>query len=178
MSGLERRKHGIVITGSVGAGKTTTMWALIDVLRAHEHACAGIDMDALRAYYPKPEDDPFGNRLGRKNLAFVTATFLDAGSEYIVLADVVESLADRDALAAAMHDPDLLVVRLHVPREQLRNRLHERELPHNLPWYLNRADELEEILNANAIGDLIVEVNDQAAHAVAHEIATRLGLIG
>lgn len=170
-------RRAVVITGAVGAGKTSTMWALTDLLQAHDLSCAGIDMDTLRRYHPQLKDDHFGNRLGRKHLAFMAASYFDYGIGRIILADVVETTDDRDALAQAMGDPGLIVVRLRVPMDTLRQRLHHRESAERLPWYLNRAVELEEILDANSIGDLIVEVTDQEPHDVAHQIAMKLGFI-
>lgn len=172
----------IVITGPVGAGKTTTAGALADLLEQVRIPHAMIDMDHLRWAWPAPPDDRFNARLGYRNLAAVAGAYREAGVRVLVLADVVERPEDRARYEAAIPGARVVIVRLRVPLELIAARLHGRDAGEQLAWSLNRAPELEGILDAGGIGtgsgDLIVEVGTRGPDAVAAEIADRLGLVG
>lgn len=167
----------IVITGPVGVGKSTVMAALTQLLEDQDRACAGIDMDYLRWFYPKEPDDRFRTAVGYKHLAFMAASYRSLGIPVLVIADVVEHASGRQALADAMNGYDLHIVRLRVPMHLLAERLRQRESAETLPWYLHRAPELEQIMNDADIGDTIIEVGARTAQEVACEIAQRLNLL-
>lgn len=167
----------IVITGPVGAGKTTIMSSLTSLLEEQFQPCAGVDMDHLRWFYPKEPGDHFGGAIGRKHLAYLAASYRSLGIPVLVIADVVEHDNDRRAMAAALEGYDLHVVRLRVPMHLLENRLRQRESEENLPWYLNRAPELERIMNDANVGDTIIDVGERDPRDVAVEIAERLHLL-
>src|SRR5688572_15757466 len=81
----------VVVTGTVGAGKTATVDALSTLLGAIPLRHAAIDMDHLRWVYPNPDGDRFGVRLGYRNLAAIWPNLRDVGIRCAVLADVVEA---------------------------------------------------------------------------------------
>ena len=169
------------MTGPVGAGKSTAAGALSDLLEQADVPHAMIDMDHLRWVYPRPPDDRFNARLGHRNLAAVSAAYRAAGARVLVLADVVETLADRANYERAIPDARVVIVRLRVPPKRIAERLQGRDAGEQLAWSLKRAPELEGIMDAAGIGaepgDLIVEVGERTPDAVATEIAARLRLV-
>lgn len=164
----------IIITGSVGSGKTTTMGALTELLEDRNISCAGIDMDYLRWFHPHAPGDRFGTSVGLKHLSLLAESYCELGIPLLILADVIE-----DSVAAhqlALPDYDVTVVRLHVPVEEMHARLRQRESPQRVAWYLDRAIELQTIQDENEIGDVQIQVGDQSPEQVAREIDLLLGL--
>lgn len=171
------RGLAIIITGTVGVGKTTTMAALTAYLEDHGVSCAGIDMDALRWFYPHPEGDRFGSSVGRKHLAYLAASYHELGIPLLVLADVVEQENDRSALAAAMPQYDVHVVRLRLGLDAVADRLRQREDPERLAWYVHRAPELEAIQDEAGVGDTIINIGDRSPREIANLLADQLHLL-
>jgi ABC-type lipopolysaccharide export system ATPase subunit len=170
------RGRAIVITGPVGAGKTTTMWALADLLEERDVPVAAIDMDGLRWFHPRPADDRFGSRVGLHHLHTMATTYRELGISTLVLADVIETGTERHQ--EAMPGYDVIVVRLDVSIERLHVRLRQREIGAGYAWYENRAIELTEIMERNGIGDVVIRILDESPQQIAAEIATRLELPG
>lgn len=164
-------RRAIIITGPVGSGKTSVMTAITELLEMQNVPNAGIDMDHLRWFSPKPAGDRFGSEVGRKNLAFVAANYRDLGIATLVIADVIENEEGRMQMQQVLPDFDLHVVRLRVPMELIEQRLRLRESAENLQWYLNRAPELEHIMESQNVGDVVIDVGERTVHEVAAEIA-------
>ena len=82
----------LLITGTVGAGKTSVAEAAGELLAERRTPHAVIDLDGLRRFWPAPEDDPFSLGLTLRNLRDVARNFLNAGARRLVLAGVVEQL--------------------------------------------------------------------------------------
>jgi len=127
--------------------------------------------------FPKHPDDLFGGEIGRKNLAFIAANYRSMGISTLVIADVVERDDDKAALQQALPDYQVHVVRLRVPMHLIKERLTVRETTGHLQWYLDRAPELERIMDAANVGDTIIDVGERGAGEVAEEIAQRLHLL-
>lgn len=171
------KRYAFVITGPVGSGKTSVMAALTELLEKHNKPSAGIDMDHLRWFFPKQPGDPFGGNVGRQNLGFIAANYRTLGIPVLAIADVIENEEGRQRMIETLPDFDLQVIRLRVPMELIERRLRERESHETIQWYLNRAPELERIMDAQNVGDVIIEVGERIAAEVAVEIARRYRLI-
>lgn len=171
------QRYAFVITGPVGSGKSSVMAELTGLLEQHNKPSAGIDMDHLRWFFPKQPGDPFGGNVGRQNLAFIAANYRALGIPTLVIADVIENEEGRKRMVDALPDFDLQVIRLRVPLELIEKRLRQRESSENLQWYLDRAPELERIMDARNVGDVVIDVGERPAREVAAEIARRYGLI-
>lgn len=169
--------QAIVISGPVGAGKTTIMSALTDLLHSQGVACAGIDMDSLRWFYPHPPGDRFGASIGRRHLAMLAGSYHELGIPTLILSDVVEHDDDRALLADAMPDYEIHVVRLHVAMGLIMDRLKQRESDEHLQWYLERAPELQRIMEEAGVGDIVIDVGERTPREVATDIASKLSLI-
>jgi shikimate kinase len=165
----------IVITGPVGSGKSTTAWALHDLLSEQRIPSALVDIDYLRCAWPQVT--PWNAQLGYDNFAAIAVNHQKIGVRCFIVADVVETPEQRDDYAKAVPGSRVVVVRLNVDLESVRTRLHAREkTPDGLAWHLNRADELQTLMESRAIGDLVVDIDYHSPNEVAHEIFIRLDL--
>ena len=149
----------LLITGTVGSGKTTTAEAVAGLLRAAGTPHAVVDLDALRHAWPSPAADPFHEDLVLANLQAVARNHRAAGAVRLVLAGVLEDPARRPLYAAAVAVP-LTVCRLRVDLDVVRARLRERHRDdrEGLDWHLHRSGELDGVLDAAGIGDVEVPV--------------------
>lgn len=168
------RPHLVVVTGPVGAGKSTTARAVVEELERRGEPGALIDMDYLRWLRPSFPDDRFNSRLGLANLAVMGSNFCEAGARWLVLADVVEHPDDAHLYGDAVPGSVVTVVRLNVPLDLVLTRLEGRESAESMPWYRHRAPELQGIMERTGVGDLVVHVGDRAPDAVAREILAHL----
>lgn len=166
----------LLLTGTVGVGKTTVAEAVGDLLRDAEVPNAVVDVDWLRAAWPPPPGDPFNQAVALRNLAAVGATYLDAGAVRLVLAGVVETAEDRAAHAAALGLP-LTVVRLVADPDVLRARLlrrHDRD-DDARRWHLHRAGELHAIQEESAVEDHRVDTSSRTVPEVALAVLRSAG---
>lgn len=170
-------RRALIITGPVGSGKTTVMAALTELLEKHHKPCAGIDMDHFRWFFPKQPGDPFGGEVGRQHLAFIAGNYRSLGIPTLAIADVVENEDGRQKMVETLPDFEVQVIRLRVPMDLIEKRLRIREQNEHLNWYLDRAPELERIMDMGKVGDVVIDVGERAPEEVAAEIARRYGLI-
>jgi adenylylsulfate kinase len=164
-------RAALLITGTVGSGKTTAAEAMGDRLGERGLPHAVVDLDWLRRSWPTPEGDPFNTALELQNLEAVAGNFFRAGASRLVLAGVLESDRMRARYEEALGVP-LVVCRLEVDLDLVRQRLTQRHRPgRERDWHLHRSGELDEILRSARIGDHVIAV---AAHT-PEEVADLLG---
>lgn len=166
----------IVITGTCGAGKTSVAFAVGDGLRAKQIAHAVVDMDSLRNVEPAPPDDPFHVQLGLRNLAAIWENCRQVGTEWLVLADIVETSDDVSNYHCAIPNAEVVVVRLRVSRAENERRLRGRETPSSIEWYLHRSAELAELMESRGIGDILVDTDGRDVGDIAEEILQKVFL--
>ena len=166
----------LLLTGTVGAGKTTTADAVGLHLEAASVPHAIIDLDEIRRMWPRPASDPFGSDVELRNVASLAANYLEAGADRLVLAGVCESWADRRRYEAAVAVP-LVVCRLRAPPAVLTRRLNDRHLeePAELAWHLDRAPELDAILDTARVADADVATQSRSPMDVAAEVLRLIG---
>jgi broad-specificity NMP kinase len=152
----------VLLTGTVGAGKTTTMHALGALLAERGIAHALVDADAVRLLHPASPDDPFQQAL---ELAV------------LVVAAVVEHVDDVPRYADALGARDLLVVRLTVDAHSGEARLRSRHAddPDGLAWHRARAPELAAILARAELGGATVDTTSRTTAEVAALVAAHAG---
>ncbi|MBB2948365.1 adenylylsulfate kinase-like enzyme [Actinoplanes lutulentus] len=166
-----RTPGGLLVTGTVGAGKTAVAEALGDLLAERGVPHAVIDVDWLRRSWPSPPDDPFNSRITLRNLRAVAHNFVNDGARLLVLAGVVESRAERDRYQDAIGVP-MAVCRLGTSLEIVRERLRRRHRddPAGLAWHLQRCGTLDRILREASVEDAVVDGGHGSPRDVAAAI--------
>ncbi|MBA2444530.1 MAG: ATP-binding protein [Nocardioidaceae bacterium] len=168
-------QRALLITGTVGVGKTSVAEAVGDLLSEAQMPNAVVDIDWLRRAWPAPSGDRFNMAIAMRNLRSVSANYFDAGIVRLVLAGVLETQADRDHHEASVGVP-MVVCRLRVDLLLVRVRLARRHenLSASLRWHLDRSGELDAIMDAAAVEDCQVDATTatlaEAAAAVIREV--------
>lgn len=151
----------IVVSGTLGAGKTYTAGALRDALVGRGARCGVIDVDWLCQNDPAPNDDPYNDRLAFLNLKAVWPNYAASELEYLILARVVGDTEHRAQYAAALPGCEIRIVRIEASPGICAARLTAR-MPTG-PWldgHLARTNMLAERLRELAVEDLVVS-NDE-----------------
>ena len=168
----------LVINGTTGVGKSATLQALGAVLAERRLPHALVDFDFLSLAWPAPSDDPFNLRLGLRNLTDVAANYRAAGLERLAIASVVTNRADADAFQRATGSERMLVCRLRATPRTVEARLRRRhgaQAEWELPWFLERFQVLENELEAAAIDDVVIDVDDLSPTDVARKVLAAVG---
>ncbi|MFE6961610.1 hypothetical protein [Streptomyces sp. NPDC057696] len=160
--------RALLITGTVGVGKTSVAEAMGALLVNAQIPGAVMDLDWLRQSWPTPTADRFNTGMLLQNLRCVAGNYLAAGATRLVLAGVAESRADRDHYEEAV-GIDLSVCRLRVHLPTVHQRLaHRHGDDHDgLRWHLNRSGELDRILDHAKVEDFTIDGNDNSITATA-----------
>jgi hypothetical protein len=164
----------LVLSGSMGAGKTTVLGEASDLLAARAIPHAAVDLDAMTAVL-LPEDA--ARQLTTRNLAAVFENFVSAGIERVLLAVAVESRRDLEALSAAMSHPELVVCRLLARPETMERRVRMREPGMQQEAFVARSRALDAILNAAKVEDFTTPNDDGDVSAVALDVLRRAGWV-
>ena len=166
----------LLLTGPVGAGKSTILGELTELLEAAGVAFAAVDLDGLSWCYPSPpEDDRFRSGLTLRNLAAVWKNFREAGAERLLLARVLESRDELARYRGAIPRAEITVVRLRARVPTLQARIRRREIGLGRTWHSRRASELARIMDRTAVEDVLIETDDRTVNAIAREILDRTG---
>jgi adenylylsulfate kinase-like enzyme len=170
--------QALLVTGTVGSGKTSVADAVGDLLADAHIPNAVIDLDWLRRSWPRPPDDPFNVNMILRNLRPVARNYLDAGAVRLVLAGVVESLEERQLYHDAV-GVDLVVCRLRVDLPTVRQRLAERHDVDaaRLRWHLDRSGELDSILDRAGVQDLTVDAASGSVTEIAAAVVSAVGWV-
>jgi predicted kinase len=160
----------IVISGSMGSGKTTVLGEASDLLSACHIAHATVDLDAIgTALLP----DDVARDLIYRNLEALYVNFSNAGITRILLAEAVESRAELERIRRAMPGAEFTVARLTAAVETMQRRLRNREPGMLQEQFLARARELDRLLENAALEDLTIANDEHSVTDVARELLQR-----
>lgn len=165
----------LLVSGPVGAGKTTIADQIGTLLRDANLPHAIVDLAVIGQCWPPPADDPWNERLIHRNLAAMWQQFRDAGARRLVLCRVLEDRTLLRHVRAAVPGADITVVHLHVPLPTLHARLRRREAGRDPTWYLDAATHLSQSMRPEEVADHVVDNDGRPAWDVAAEILRRAG---
>lgn len=162
----------LVLTGSMGAGKTTVLGEASDLLTARGVVHAVIDLDDLTAV---GLSDHLCTELTYANLASVWSNFARAGVTRLLLGEAVENADELARIRAAIPDSTFVVCRLTATVETMQRRLRTREPGMLQPTFLARARELDDVLERARLEDFCVANDHGSVTDVAAEVLTVAG---
>ena len=166
---------GVLITGTIGAGKSTIASVVSEVLHERGDRHALLEADWLGELYPAPDTaDRFNFGLVLRNLALIWPNFVEAGARKLILTATLESRDGLEGMRGALPGVDLKVVRLIAAPHVIEERLRARERGHLLDRFLERTALLEAQFARLGLEDLTVENGGRPAWEVAEEIVDLL----
>ncbi|HKE83197.1 MAG TPA: hypothetical protein VKB50_05570 [Vicinamibacterales bacterium] len=177
----------LLITGTMGAGKTTLMAEASDVLIERRVVHAAIDLDALGiGLMPPSEAADIDQRADGKprsledlmyrNLALVWQNYRSAGVTKIVVAAAIDR-RDLPFLQAALDRPDTTICRIRAPLSVMQDRVRLREPGLFQTKGIKRVAELEALLDQAAIEDFTLTNHEQSITDLAVEMLKRARFI-
>jgi len=165
----------LIITGTMGAGKTAVLGEASDILAQRQIVHAAIDLDALGlAHLPAAA---FSDGVMYDNLRSICSNYAALGVQRFLLARAIEDDARlrlcRDIIPAA----NTVVCRLTASIEAMKRRVRTRDLGISQREYVARVAELNVILERAQLEDFVVTNEDRPLTEVAIEVLVQAGWI-
>jgi predicted kinase len=163
----------LVITGSMGSGKSTVMAEASDILAARGVFHAAIDLDALGVGHFCSHADSRG--LVDHNLRCVWDNFAARGATRLLLAAAVENREDLEGCRAAVRSGKTVVCRLTAAVKTMQQRIRAREIGVLQQKFVDRVAVLDKILDGARLEDFSVVNENRLVTEVAQEMLLRAG---
>lgn len=167
--------RSLLITGTVGVGKTSVLLEIGELLSLADLPYALVDLDWLAWLRPSPSSQTTVSDVLSENLGHVSRTFRRAGVERLVLARAVRHRQEIESIRAVLEPCELAVVRLTAPPSVIARRLGERDTGARLAEHLAEASSFAAQAEAAGIGDVVLETGEQPVAWVARELLVRAG---
>lgn len=168
--------HVILLSGTVGVGKTTVLLEMGDVLEAGEDPYALLDLDWLAWVRPSGDVDASVQQILVENLAHVCRTFRRSGVRRLVMARAIETPDDVDLIRAALGTPvALTVVCLTARPDVVAARLRGRDTGDRLAEHLGQVGHFTGAREGLGIDEVVVATDEIDATSVARAVLARTG---
>lgn len=161
----------LIITGSMGSGKTAVMAEASDILTLSGIPHAAIDLDMLGLAH-LPGSTP-GDDVMYRNLQSVADNYAALGVDRILLARAIETEADLRRCVAAVAAKDVAICRLAASIETMQQRVGSRELGVCRDKYVERVVTLNDSLDRARLENFIVQNEDRPLTDVAKDVLER-----
>lgn len=163
----------LIISGSMGAGKTAVLAEASDILAAKAQPHAAIDLDTLGvAHLPAGTGD---DDLMYRNLACVWSNYAAAGLRALLLAGAIEDRRELQRCLEAIPGAEIVVCRLTAAIDTMQQRVRMRETGMLGDQFVKRVAELEVTLDHARLESFSVRNDERGVTEVAHEVLARAG---
>ncbi|MEA2433388.1 MAG: hypothetical protein QOG54_845 [Actinomycetota bacterium] len=157
----------VVLTGTIGVGKTTLAESITELLNENGIRYAFIDLDGLGQVYPAPDPlDPHNMALQLRNLATIWPNYVSAGVERAVIAAALEAASQFAELQIAMPGAESTLIRVVAASDTVAARIKARDHGALLGDFLSRTNALARTIS-DAFPDEITVDNDNVTPTVA-----------
>jgi adenylylsulfate kinase len=165
----------LIITGSMGAGKSAVLAEASDILGLRLIAHAAIDLDSLGlAHLPSADHS---DSVMYQNLQSISKNYESVGVTRLLLARAVEDRAELNLCCSAVEAKNLVICRLIASVETMQQRVKNRELGVLSQQFIDRVPILNGILDRARLDDFTVVNEDRSITEAAHEVLLRAGWI-
>ena len=165
----------LVITGSMGAGKTSVLGEASDILRLQGITHAAINVDALGLAFLRAESR--NDEAMYCNLRSVCNNYAALGVTRFLLARAVENPHELDICRGIVPAADTTVCRLTASVETMEARVRICESGVSQREYVSRAAELNAILDRAHLEDFSVVNENRSLTEVAQEMLVKAGWV-
>ncbi len=165
----------LIITGTMGAGKTAAMGEASDILAQRQIVHAAIDMDALGlAHLPSAVSS---NDIMYDNLRSICRNYAGLGVQRFLVARAVEDGAQLRLLRDIIPAANTIVCRLTASIEAMKRRVQRRDSGISQREYIARVARLNDILDRARLEDIVVTNENRSLTDVAVEMLVKAGWI-
>jgi len=165
----------LIITGTMGAGKTAVLGEASDILAQRQIVHAAIDLDALGlAHLPSAA---FSDSVMYDNLRSICGNFAALGVQRFLLARAIEDEAQLKLCREIIPAANTVVCRLVASIEAMKRRVRMRELGISQREYAARVAKLNAILDRARLEDFAVRNEDRPLTEVAIDVLVQAGWI-
>jgi hypothetical protein len=165
----------LIITGSMGAGKTSVLGEASDILALRHIAHAAIDLDALGLTHLPSASGNDG--VMYRNLQSVCENYASLGVKRLLLARAVENHAELELCRSAVSAKGVVVCRLTASIETMQRRVKMRELGLSQREYVARVAKLNDILDRAQLHDFAISNENRPLSEVGYEMLLKAGWI-
>lgn len=163
----------LIITGSMGSGKTAVLGEASDILALRGVAHASIDLDALgTAHLPSKA---INDSVMYRNLRSVWENYAALGLTRLILARALEDWAELERCRDAVSGTKALICRLTASIETMGQRVRSRDSGTLQQKYVERVAELNAMLDRAQLEDFSIVNENRSITDVAQEMLTRAG---
>jgi hypothetical protein len=165
----------LIITGTMGAGKTAVLGEASDLLALRRIAHAAIDLDAIGlAHLPSAANS---DDVMYRNLQCVWKNYASLGARRLLLARAMENRAELELCRGVIPAKHTVVCRLNAGIEAMQHRVKMRESGVSQQGYVARVAKLKAILDRARLEDFTVTNENRSLTEVALEVLARAGWI-
>jgi hypothetical protein len=165
----------LIITGSMGAGKTSVLGEASDILALRQITHAAIDLDALGlAHLPSVSGN---DGVMYRNLQSVCENYASLGVRRLLLARAVENHAELELCRSAVSAKGVVVCRLTANVGTMERRIKGRESGLSQREYVARVAKLNDILDRARLENFTVSDENRSLSEVGYEMLLKAGWI-
>jgi hypothetical protein len=165
----------LIITGTMGAGKTAVLGEASDILAQRQIIHAAIDLDALGlAHLPTAARS---DGVMYDNLRSIYANYATLGVQRFLVARAIEDGAQLKLCRAMIPAANAVVCRLTASIEAMRRRVEMRDFGILQHEYVARVAKLDLILDRARLEDFAVINERRSLSDVAYEMLVKAGWI-
>lgn len=165
----------LIITGTMGSGKTSVLAEASDILALRGIAHAAIDLDALGlAHLPSATSN---DDVMYRNLRSVCQNYAFIGVKRILVARGVEDRGELELCREAVSAAHTVVCRLVASVETMKQRVRMRESGVLRGRYVARVTKLNSILDRARLEDFALTSENRLLTEVAQEMLIKAGWI-
>jgi hypothetical protein len=170
-----QRRSLLIITGSMGAGKTSILGEASDILSLQNISHAAIDLDAFGlALLPSGAKSDV---VMYRNLHSVCKNYASLGVRRFLVARAIEDCAALECCRKAVSATDTIVCRITADMRTMRSRVTMRETGISRKKFIARVKTLNSILDRAQLEDFVLASDERSATQIAHEMLLKAGWI-
>lgn len=169
------RKSLLIITGSMGSGKTSVLGEASDLLAQRDIPHAAIDLDALGLAHLQPGVST--DAVMYRNLQNVCENYAALGVRRFLVVRAIEDRAALECCRKAVSSASTVVCRLTAKIGTMRQRVKTRETGILQKQFRARVAKLNAILDRAQLEDFSVATDARSVTAIAQEMLFKAGWI-